>query len=88
MQHDERPGPDRPVPCGRCGLEVLVRKNSLAHTMVQWPADASACTEGTLAVTTGLRLRCDALQDSITDAVRRRTLDVPGMDGGPFGTSD
>ena len=88
MQHDERPGPDRPVACGRCGLEVLVRKHSLAHTMVQWPADLSPCTAATVAETTGLRLACPALLDSITAAVRRRSVPVPDLDREPVPTED
>lgn len=87
MPHDERPGPDHPVCCDRCGLEVLVRKHSLAHTMVQWPVDASRCAGPTVADTTGLRLGCEALRDTITDAVRRRTLEVPDLDRGPGGTA-
>ena len=88
MQHDERPGPDRPVACERCGLEVLVRKHSLAHTMVQWPADLRACTAATVAETTGLRLGCPALHDSIIEAVRRRTVPVPDLDREPTSATD
>ena len=88
MRHDERPGPDSPVTCDRCGLKVLVRKHSLAHTTVQWPADAGPCTGATVAESTGLRLGCNALRDSITEAVRRRVLEVPDRDRGPVTTTD
>jgi hypothetical protein len=88
VRYDERPGPDSPVICGGCGLEVLVRKHSLAHTMVQFPAAAGRCTGATVAASTGLRLGCDALRDSIIEAVRRRALDVPDRDPGPAPTTD
>lgn len=59
-----------PVSCHHCGSCVLVEKNSLAHTLVQWTADTRQCAElgerpGQAVVRTCLRLR-----DSIEAAVR------------------
>jgi hypothetical protein len=76
------------VLCGRCGLAVLVRKHSPEHTMVQWPADTGPCTAATVVRSTGLRLGCDVLRDSIADAVRARVLNVPDLDRRAGTTAD
>ncbi|GLZ28608.1 hypothetical protein Lesp02_07980 [Lentzea sp. NBRC 105346] len=64
----------RPVTCD-CGNRVLVKKNSLQHTSVQWLSDTRSCPElcgpGSALVPTCLRLR-----DSIEKAVREGTLEV------------
>jgi hypothetical protein len=71
-----------PVTCGRCGTEVLVKKNSAKHTSVQWTSDAVAsCPEIGAQVAAGMPggqvLGCSMLKQSIEDAVRRGELTVP-----------
>ncbi|NDZ78096.1 MULTISPECIES: hypothetical protein [unclassified Streptomyces] len=54
-----------PVECAACGNQVLCEKFSMAHTSVQWTADASAvCAEYQDPMRT-----CAALRDSIDRAV-------------------
>ena len=68
----------RPVRCAGCGVSVLVKKNSPAHTSIQWtsrPADSCpvfADADGPSA----LLDTCPKLADSIGDAVREGTLAV------------
>lgn len=74
-----------PVTCGRCGTEVLVKKNSAKHTSVQWTTDArSSCPVIAAQVADGRRggqvLGCPALKASIDDAVRRGDVMVPPDD--------
>jgi hypothetical protein len=72
---DERGGPRQPVRCHRCGTTVLVRKNSLAHTVVQWTTSTDACTE-----LAGASARaCPFLADSIDAAVRAGELEVADL---------
>jgi hypothetical protein len=63
-----------PVDCAQCGARVLVKKNSLQHTSVQWTTVAtSACPslqEGARTPT------CAALRDSIEHAVKVGRLAV------------
>lgn len=71
-----------PVTCGRCGTEVLVKKNSAKHTSVQWTSDAVAsCPEIAEQVGAGDRpgqvLGCSALKTAIGEAVRAGVLTVP-----------
>lgn len=71
-----------PVGCRTCGIEVLVKKNSLPHTAVQW-RDSSGCVE--FALLRGLEERaaargCLELRSSIEEAVRAGQVDV-GSDG-------
>lgn len=69
MFEDERGTPHQPVSCDRCAVEVLVKKNSLAHTMVQWTSASDTCTQLVPGDAT-----CPFLRDSIESAVRRGRL--------------
>lgn len=67
-----------PIMCRNCANEVLVKKNSLAQTSVQW-ADSSACAE--FAALDGLQARatartCLELRASIEAAVTSGVLKV------------
>jgi hypothetical protein len=69
----------KPVDCQTCGNQVLVKKNSLAHTAIQW-SDSSRCVE--FALLDGVNQRatarsCAELRRSIEDAVRSGLLEVP-----------
>lgn len=71
-----------PVTCGRCGTEVLVKKNSAKHTSVQWTCDPVAnCPEFAEAAAAGRAtarvLGCSGLKKSIDDAVADGSLVVP-----------
>jgi hypothetical protein len=68
----------RPVECAGCGNRVLVKKNSLQHTSVQWTSDAaSSCPEFAAAGgSTALIATCGKLRDSIEQAVRDGVLEV------------
>lgn len=84
MYDDERGAPRQPVDCQGCGARVLVRKNSLAHTAVQWTTAADNCRarqggSGVPAVT------CTFLRDSIEAAVRTGRLEV--AEPGPYAPS-
>lgn len=46
----------QPVTCTACGTQVLVRKNSLTQTTVQWTGSTADCPE--------LRARRDAGEDT------------------------
>jgi hypothetical protein len=78
------PDDDRPMrelTCRRCTTRVLVRKNTLSQTSIQWLADAGAtCTElaqqRAAGRPTALVAGCTALRDSIDDAVREGRLEV------------
>ncbi len=76
---DERPL--REVDCRRCGTTVLVRKNTLTQTSIQWLADAgTVCTElaeqRAAGVHTGRVARCESLRASIDEAVADGRLEV------------
>ncbi|WP_218004362.1 hypothetical protein [Microtetraspora niveoalba] len=76
----------RPVDCRVCGTRVLVEKNSLPHTSVQWTTDAGAtCGEFAPRVASGeygaLITHCGALRDAIDEAVRDGRIEVPPDDG-------
>jgi hypothetical protein len=68
----------RPHECRSCGTCVLVKKNSIQHTSIQWTtAPARTCpvfadADGP----TALLDTCPNLADSISDAVREGTLAV------------
>ena len=67
--------------CRRCATTVLVRKNTLTQTSIQWLADAgTTCTElaeqRAAGRPTGLVSGCTALRESIEDAVREGRLPV------------
>ena len=69
------------VSCRRCATTVLVRKNTLTQTSIQWLADAGeTCTElaeqRAAGRPTGLVSGCTALRESIDDAVRDGRLQV------------
>lgn len=65
----------RPHECRSCGTCVLVKKNSLKHTSIQWTTDAaSSCpvfaAHAASGGTTALLDTCEKLSDSIDNAVR------------------
>lgn len=69
--------------CDRCGAQVLVAKNSLLHTSVQWTRQAERrCHEFAEAAAAGRDVArvaaCTALRDSIERAVAEGRLAVPG----------
>lgn len=78
------PDDDRPlheVTCRRCATTVLVRKNTMTQTSIQWLTDAGAvCTElaeqRAAGQHTGRVARCDALRASIDEAVAEGQLEV------------
>ena len=78
------PDDDRPlqeVACRRCATTVLVRKNTLSQTTIQWQGDAgTTCTElaekRVAGMQTAMVARCEALRASIDDAVRDGSLEV------------
>ncbi len=78
------PDDDRPlreVACRRCATTVLVRKNTLTQTSIQWLGDAGAvCAElaekRVAGVHTGRVARCESLRTSIDEAVADGRLEV------------
>ncbi|MGW0994378.1 hypothetical protein [Streptomyces sp. NPDC002520] len=71
----------QPVECATCGNQVLCEKFSMAHTSVQWTADAAVvCAEFRDRVAQGgntARIRtCRGLRDSIDRAVEEGKLEV------------
>ncbi|MEU0278162.1 hypothetical protein ACIOGX_13375 [Streptomyces sp. NPDC088147] len=73
------------VGCRTCRARVLVQKNSLPHTSVQWTTDAAvACEKIALRVADGeyaARVtHCGALRASIQQAVREGIVRVPEND--------
>lgn len=77
----------RPVECAACGNQVLCEKFSIAHTSVQWTADAAlVCAEFRDRVAhggTSARIRtCRSLRSSIDRAVADGTLTVGTPDSG------
>src|SRR6266436_3084570 len=78
---DERAWGFTDVECGRCGAVVEVAKFSLAHTSVQWTAEAVlACAEFSASVAAGgssaLIATCASLRASIDAAVADGRLAV------------
>lgn len=74
----------RPVECSNCGNRVLVKKNSIRHTSIQWTSDAvDSCPEFAARVAAGelsaLIDTCEKLRDSIDEAVRDGLLEVPRL---------
>lgn len=72
--------PMRPLACGRCAAQVLVRKSSWQQTSVQWNSRAVAlCAEreGAGAAFEG----CGSLRDTIREAALRGTIELVGGDG-------
>ncbi|MFE5911329.1 hypothetical protein ACFQ6B_19895 [Streptomyces wedmorensis] len=77
----------RPVECAACGNQVLCEKFSIAHTSVQWTADAAlVCAEFRDRVAhggTSARIRtCRSLRSSIDRAVADGTLTVGTPESG------
>ena len=71
----------RPVSCRACGTRVLVKKNSRAHTSIQWVTEAaSSCPffaeQAAAGVNTALLDTCGKLGDSIAEAVGEGLLEV------------
>ncbi|MDT7726857.1 MAG: hypothetical protein QOI21_3433 [Actinomycetota bacterium] len=71
----------RPVGCRTCGTRVLVKKNSVQHTSIQWTSDAaSSCpvfaAQAASGASTALLDTCEQLGYSIEDAVREGVLKV------------
>ncbi|MFF4600418.1 hypothetical protein [Amycolatopsis sp. NPDC001319] len=71
----------RPHECRSCGTFVLVKKNSLAHTSIQWTTDASrSCPVFAAHVAAGrhpaLLDTCEKLADSIAGAMADGILAV------------
>jgi hypothetical protein len=71
----------RPVACRTCGTNVLVKKNSRAHTSIQWTTDAaSTCPvfaeQAAAGVNTALLDTCGRLGDTIAEAVGAGVLEV------------
>jgi hypothetical protein len=70
-----------PVVCATCGVEALVKKNSIKHTSVQWTGEGvAACPEisaARAADPAALVLGCPNLAASIADAVRSGAVVVP-----------
>ncbi|MCU1687685.1 MAG: hypothetical protein JWQ81_8424 [Amycolatopsis sp.] len=71
----------RPVSCRDCGTRVLVKKNSEAHTSIQWMTDAaSSCPffaeQASAGVNTALLDTCGELGESIAEAVGAGLLEV------------
>ncbi|MCZ4276881.1 hypothetical protein [Rhodococcoides yunnanense] len=66
-----------PVECRACGTAVLVRKNSVKQTSVQWTSNPTAtCPVFRDAGSSATRESCPRLQDSIEHAVLEGILPV------------
>jgi hypothetical protein len=71
----------RELACERCGVCVLVKKNSVQHTSVQWsPAAVRGCAEFAATVADGRPTArvatCASLRDSIDRAALEGRLEV------------
>lgn len=78
----------RPVSCEHCGTEVLVRKNSVDQTSVQWQAEPWAvCPRFAEAHEAGkvsaLQDACPNLESSIGHAVRLGVITLPEQENSP-----
>lgn len=71
-----------PVDCHACGACVLVRKNSFAHTSIQWTGDpAQTCLEySSPGQTRGTPGSCGRLRNSIEHAVMEGMVNVVDAD--------
>lgn len=72
----------RPLSCRSCGTCVLVKKNSVQHTSIQWTTDAAkSCPvfaeKAAAGAQTALLDTCDRLGESIAEALREGMLEVP-----------
>ncbi|MFI6874790.1 ferredoxin [Streptomyces sp. NPDC050400] len=73
--------PMRPLACGRCAAQVLVRKSSWQQTSVQWDGRSTAlCAErdGAGDAFAG----CGALRDTIREAALRGAIEIVDDGGG------
>ncbi|WP_020657915.1 hypothetical protein [Amycolatopsis benzoatilytica] len=75
----------RPHVCRSCGTCVLVKKNSLKHTSIQWTTDAATscpvfAAHAAAGGTTALLDTCDKLSDSIDSSVRDGSFGAVGHD--------
>ena len=61
----------QPLRCAACRTEVLVRKNSYAHTSIQWSADAATSCPEFAGAAQGRRVgdSCPRLRQTIEHAV-------------------
>ncbi|MFD0855711.1 hypothetical protein ACFQ07_25945 [Actinomadura adrarensis] len=70
-----------PVSCHRCGTCVLVKKNHLAHTEIQWTTDTGGCVELWQGVRPdvlqSVTPTCGELRASVERAIRDGVLPVP-----------
>lgn len=84
---DERGGPDQEVVCEQCGTCVLVKKNSLAHTAVQWTSSTENCRGLVPGADdpSGVAPTCLYLRSSIDEAVRAGTVEVLDLVVPPVG---
>ena len=68
------------VTCSTCETQVLVRKNSLTQTTVQWQGDTSSCHELAARRAAGEHTarvaHCGALRTSIDEAVAAGVVTV------------
>jgi hypothetical protein len=68
------------VACTACATRVLVRKNSLTQTTVQWQDDTESCLELAARRAAGEHTarvaHCEALRTSIDEAVAAGTVTV------------
>ena len=69
----------RPVSCSSCGSSVLVKKHSLAHTLVQWTTSTEQCVELSRDIDRGVVPTCTRMRDSIENSVRLGVIPVPGL---------
>ncbi|WP_181773329.1 hypothetical protein [Amycolatopsis pittospori] len=72
----------RPLNCRACGTCVLVKKNSMQHTSIQWTTDAArSCpvfaAQAASGAQTALLDTCGNLSDSIDAALKDGLLEVP-----------
>jgi DNA-directed RNA polymerase subunit RPC12/RpoP len=68
--------------CDRCGVRVLVKKNSPQHTSIQWTAESvQGCAEFAARVAAGERTAliatCTGLHASIERAAAAGRLEIP-----------
>ena len=64
------------VSCRQCGSCVLVKKNSFAHTLIQWTSDTDQCAELSGRADRALVPTCTQLRASIESSVREGLLPV------------
>ncbi|WP_037970515.1 hypothetical protein [Streptosporangium amethystogenes] len=69
----------RPVSCSSCGSCVLVKKHSLAHTLVQWTTETDQCVELSRHTDQGVVPTCTRLRDSIENSVRLGVIPIPDL---------